>query len=261
MTHLNDEQFEDVLQGKIQEPAHLAECERCRGLLAKKRALCSRLQTAFGSVRASNQLADRIRGQIRNGVKQTTPLTPLTITPTASFLRAHRWFVPLTAVAALLLVSIPLIFFFTSPQPATAAQQELYRIHQHGLSPETELFAQSDPEALARHLKNELGFKPAFPRLGAGMSLRGCCVVHFNDKPVGSYVVDTPRGVMSIIVTAEPPESLGMKDRLRRGDHVYLAGSFANCNMVTVELGGYTYCAVGDVSRDYLADLLEQLVW
>ncbi len=258
MTHLNDEQFEDVLHGKIPEPAHLAECEMCRNLLAEKRALQSRLQMAFGSVRASDQLAGRIHEQIANASK---PAAPLTAAPALSFVRAHRWFIPLTAVAALLLVSIPLILFFASPQPATAAQQELYRIHQHGLSPETELFAQSDPEALARHLKNELGFKPAFPRLGAGMSLRGCCVVHFKDKPVGSYVVDTPRGVMSIIVTSEPPESLGMKDRLRRGDHVYLGGSFANCNMVTVELGGYTYCAVGEVSRDYLTDLLEQLVW
>ena len=33
------------------------------------------------------------------------------------------------------------------------------------------------------------------------------------------------------------------------------------CNMATLEIGGYTYCAVGEVSKNLLVDLLEQLVW
>ena len=93
------------------------------------------------------------------------------------------------------------------------------------------------------------------------MSLRGCCIAHFRDKPVGSYVVDTPRGTISIIVVTDSHGSLGMKDFIYRGEHTYMAGSFAKCEMVTVELDGYTYCAVGEVSREYLADLLEKLVW
>ena len=36
--------------------------------------------------------------------------------------------------------------------------------------------------------------------------------------------------------------------------------TFAKCSMVSVELDGYTYCAVGEAPRDYLTDLLEQLV-
>jgi hypothetical protein len=78
---------------------------------------------------------------------------------------------------------------------------------------------------------------------------------------VGSYVVQTPQGVISVIVVNESSESLGMSDTVRLGDHTYNAGSFAMCKMVTLELDGYTYCAVGEVSHDLLAGLLEQLVW
>lgn len=158
------------------------------------------------------------------------------------------------------MIAVPAIIFFAGPKSAEAASAGLFRIHQHALSPHTELYSDADPESLAGFLKKKLGSRPAFPRLGAGMSLRGCCITHFRDKPVGSYVVDTPRGVISVIVVTETPDALGMKDTIRRGDHTYLAGSFAKCNMVTWSLGGYTYCAVGEVPREYLANLLGQLV-
>ena len=166
-----------------------------------------------------------------------------------------------SAAAAVLLMGAVALYLLTKPEPAMGAQAELAKIHRDGLSPHTELYSDADPKALATYLKGQLGFTPAVPKLGAGMSLRGCCVAHFRDKPVGSYVVDTPRGVMSVIVVTQTPESLGMTQTVRRGAHSYMAGSFARCNMVTSVLDGYTYCAVGEVPTDVLADLLEQLVW
>ncbi len=260
MTHLSNEQLEDILQGSASEPDHLAQCELCKAQLAERRAMRSRLRSAFATVHASADLLERIRSKARrpNTIPESTAIRPAK----PRILQFSRWAIPLTAVAAAVLIGIPALLFLGRPEPAMAAHAELYRIHQHSLSPHTELYSDADPESLAGFLKNELGFKPAFPpRLGAGISLRGCCITHFRDKPVGSYVVDTPRGVISIIVVTETPESLGMKEAFHRGDHTYMAGSFAKCNMVTSELGGYTYCAVGEVPRELLVDLLEQLVW
>jgi len=260
MTHLSDEQFEDVLAGSAPEPDHLAQCELCKAQLVERRALRSRLRSVFATVHASADLVERIRSNVQ---RSTTISESTAIRPTKPrILQFSRWAIPLAAAAAVVLIAIPGFLFLTRPEPAMAAHAELYRIHQHSLSPHTELYSDADPESLAGFLKDKLGFKPAFPpRLGAGMSLRGCCITHFRDKPVGSYVVDTPQGVISIIVVTETPDSLGMKEALRRGNHTYMAGSFAKCNMVTSELGGYTYCAVGEVPRELLADLLEQLVW
>ena len=258
MMHPSDEQLDTILHGERPADEHLAQCALCQDRLAERRAIGHRLRSAFDGVRAPEGLADRIRRQ----ADETSPKGESTpAATTGRTIPFRRWLLPATAAAAVVLLAVSAILIFTTPESATAAQAELYRMHQHGLSPDTELHADANPEVLAGYLKNRLGFKPAVPRLGKGMSLRGCCVAHFRDKPVGSYVVDTPRGVISIIVVTESPESLGMKETIQRGGHAYGAGSFAKCEMVTVKLGAYTYCAVGEVSRDLLADLLEQLVW
>ena len=257
MTHLSDEQFEDVLAGSAPEPDHLVQCEHCRDKLAERRALRSRLCSAFSAVHPSAELVSNIQASTRQAAFRKTSI----ITPAKSRMsRFVRWAMPLSA-AALILISISTFILFTGSDSAIAAPSELFRIHQHSLSPHTKLYSEADPESLAGFFKKELGFKPAVPRLGAGMSLRGCCITHFRDKPVGSYVVDTPRGAISIIVVTESHGTLGMKDLIHRGKHTYMAGSFAKCEMVTVELGGYTYCAVGEVPREYLVELLEKLVW
>lgn len=258
MKHLNDEQLDDILQDRAPEPDHLARCQSCRDRLAERRAVRARLRSAFASVRASEELAERIRryvGQAATGGPPGVAPGP------GRTIRLQRWLVPVTAAAAVFLMGAVALYLFTRPEPAMGAQAELAQIHRDGQSPHTELYSDADPKALAAHLKDRLGFSPAVPKLGAGMSLRGCCVAHFRDQPVGSYVVDTPRGAISVIVVTQAPESLGMKRTVRRGAHSYMAGSFARCNMVTSVLGGYTYCAVGEVPTDMLADLLEQLVW
>lgn len=259
MTHINDEQFEDVLAGVTPDPDHLGRCERCRNELADRRALRSRLHSAFADVHVGKELLGSIRADARQAVlKNKTRITP---PARARMFYFARWAIPLSA-AAMILIGVSAFLLFSGPDSAMAAPAELFKIHQHSLTDHKELYSGTDPQSLAGFLKKELGFRPAVPRLGEGMSLRGCCIAHFRDKPVGSYVVDTPRGVISVIVVTESPESLGMKDTLRRGNHTYMAGSFAKCNMVvTARSDGYTYCAVGEVPREYLVDLLEQLVW
>ena len=98
------------------------------------------------------------------------------------------------------------------------------------------------------------------PLIDRGMSLRGCCIRHFRGQIAGSYVVDTPDGLISIIVVTDPPDSFGAGGRFERDGYVFWKSSFAMCDMVTVRLGDYSYCAVGETSHEYLTELLTRLL-
>jgi hypothetical protein len=151
--------------------------------------------------------------------------------------------------------------YFGSPSAAEAAQRQLVNIHNHNLSPDHEFHSEAEPEKLAEYFKNKLGFSLLLPEPGRGLALRGCCVKHFRGRVVGSYVVDTPQGVMSVVVVTDKPESLGMSGgTFKKGPHTYWKSNFAMCDMVSVRIGDYTYCAVGEVSHDYLTELLTRLV-
>ncbi|MHC4744886.1 MAG: hypothetical protein ACYS8Z_23470, partial [Planctomycetota bacterium] len=164
------------------------------------------------------------------------------------------------AAAAVLIILLPLMYF-GSPSAAEAAQRQLVNIHNHNLSPDHEFHSEAEPEKLAEYFKNKLGFSLLLPEPGRGLALRGCCVKHFRGRVVGSYVVDTPQGVMSVVVVTDKPESLGMSGgTFKKGPHTYWKSNFAMCDMVSVRIGDYTYCAVGEVSHDYLTELLTRLV-
>ena len=237
MKHLTDEQFEAILSGDQPECGHVVQCESCRERLVEGRAVRSRVRRAFDGLQAPEGLEARIRRQVAESTERE--VVKVAVRPVHR-ISLRRWAMPLAIAAGLLLIVIPTVLFLSLAEPAVAAQEELYRIHQHSVSPHTELRTDADPSQLAEYLKAELGFKPAVPKLGMGMELRGCCIVHFRDKPVGSYVVQTPQGVISVIVVKESPQALGMRESVRRRGHTYEAGSFAKCNMVTLEMGGYT---------------------
>ncbi len=260
MNHITDEQFEDILQGEEIDVTHLRQCQDCRDRLAEKKAIAARLRSAFGSIQAGPDLADRIRSQLH-----ATATPGITDQPVQRVLPSrHRWqlWPGLAAAAAILIVLVPLSLYFGVPSAAKAAQAELVGIHQENLGPDREFFSDAEPEKLAEYFKSELGFSPAFPCTGHGMAIRGCCVAHFRERIVGSYVVDTPQGVISIIVVTDTPKSIGMSrmsEKTRSGQTCWKA-SFARCSMVTVRLGDYSYCAVGEISHKYLLELISRLL-
>jgi hypothetical protein len=259
MNHLTNEQLEDCLRGRDVDLTHLDQCQDCRDRLAEKRAIAAKLRLAFASVKADEGLADRIRDQI-NQNSETADSTKSIAT------RLHHKLWPaLTAAAAVFVLLVPLSMYLLTPSTATAAQAELVMIHQQNLGSHREFFSDTDPEKLAGYFKDKLGFVPAFPCTGQGMEIRGCCVAHFKDKIVGSYVVDTDKGVISIIVVTDTPKQLGMTHMPgKKGyDQSLWKSSYAQCNMVTVRLGDYSYCAIGEVSEisyKYLRDLLSRLL-
>jgi len=257
MTHLTDEQLEVVVQGTAPEPAHVAECRACQDRLTEHRAVRARLQSAFASVHAGEGLAERLRGAMKKGLSAV----PLRASPRPS--RVHhlsrRAWATLAAAAAVLILATPAILYLTTPSPAAAAQAELVHIHKENLSAEHGFYADAEPAKLAEYLKTQLGFEPATPRLGQGMAMRGCCVAHFKGQAVGSYVVETPRGPISIIVVPQTPEALGINHPFQRDGKTFWADTFATNHMVAVRLGGYTYCAVGEVAQEPLTQILLNL--
>ena len=260
MNHITDEQFEDILQGEETDLAHLRQCQDCRDRLAEKKAIAERLRSAFGSVQAGPELADRISHKLNTTITAAMSDKPV---KRVSLSRHRRQLWPAFAAAAtILIVLVPLSLYFAAPSAAKAAQAELVGIHQENLGPDREFFSDAEPEKLAEYFKSELGFSPALPCTGHRMAIRGCCVAHFRERIVGSYVVDTPQGVISIIVVTDTPKSIGMSRMLERtrSGQTYWKASFARCSMVTVRLGDYSYCAVGEISHKYLLELISRLL-
>ncbi len=263
MNHLTNEQFEDIMQGNDIDLTHLNQCQDCRDSLAEKQAIAARLRSAFASVKADDGLADRIRCQIKQNSEIADSAKSIQHTWTTRL--HHKLWPALATAAAILIVLVPLSLFFSLPSAAKAAQAELVMIHQQNLGPHREFYRDADPEKLAEYFKDKLGFTPAFPCTGQGMAIRGCCVAHFKGQIVGSYVVDTPKGVISIIIVTDTPRQIGMTHMPEKTgyEQSLWKSSYAQCNMVTVRLGDYSYCAIGGISKishKYLKDLLNRLL-
>jgi len=252
--HLTDEQFEDIIKGIDVVPSHLEQCPDCRDRLAEKRALAARLNSAFASIKPDGNLAARIRDRLDLTAPSSQHGEPVRII-------TKLWPVLATA-AAVLIVAVPLSLYFATPSAADAAQEELASIHKHNIKQVNEFYAEADPEKLTEYFKDKLGFSPALPCIGKGMEMLGCCVAHFKGRVVGSYVVDTPKGTISVIVVTDTPKKIGMNRMAgKAGDRqIFWKGSFARCKMVTVRLGDYSYCAVGEIPHNELKDLLSRLL-
>lgn len=256
MKHLTDEQMEDILAGTADEHPHLEGCALCRGRLAEHRAVRARLRTAFAGVHSS----DALRQAVRTGIGGATGASRRRSAAVQQTRRVLSQVWPALAAAAVLVLAIFAGTHLSRPRQAGAAQMELVTIHQQNLSPHGEFYVQADPDKLAEYFKTHLGFEPRFPHLGEGLKLWGCCKAHFRGAIVGSYVVQTPRGMVSVIVVTDTPESLGLKRVEREGAPPFLAGAYARVKLAARQVDGYTYCVVGETSMELLADLLDRLV-
>ena len=254
MTHLTDEQIESLQQGESLTNDHLSDCVLCQSRLKEKQAMANRLKTAFADVAPSETLAQKIRSQIAES--HQTKTSPDKLHSVKLTHHWKRWATTLSSAAAVLIIGL-LLKFTLMPTPVYAALAE---IHQYNLSEGRGYLPQTDPNALAEHFQKELGFDPRLPELGHGLQLRGCCIKHFKGNVVGSYVVDTPQGIISIVVVQDEPAAMDMKTRSTASGQTYFHSQFAKCDMIAVRIENYTYCAIGEVSPDYLQTLLEKLM-
>ncbi|MHC4984057.1 MAG: anti-sigma factor family protein [Planctomycetota bacterium] len=249
MKHLSDEQFEELLSGEKADDVHLRECEQCRRRLSDMRALRSRLRSAFSSVAPPAGLAGRMRDLI---AKQQEASGSARKAPVY-----FRIWPALAAAAAIMIVAVPLFYFLGQPGSATAATAELARIHTANVAGTDGFHRESDPDKLIAYLSGEGCRGPAKPRLCQHCaSLTGCNVAQFHGRKVATYCMNTPGGSVSIIIVEDEPESLGLSRTAERNKLKVLLGSYDRANVAAVRSGGLTYCAIGQISHEALADLL-----
>lgn len=254
MNHLTDEQLEDVLLTGHAETGHLDGCPQCRARLAEKQAIGNRLRAAFADVHAPAGLADRIRAVLpsRDEPRNTEAGRVLPV----PWPKWATW----VGVAAVLAIGAGLLFRFGLPAFETEAQAQLIQVHQANQEPNSGVFLDSDPARLANHLRSRLGVAPQPPHTGDGITLRGCCVRTFCRTPVGSYILNTPAGMVSIIGIRTSPQSVG----LQKTSHCAGCGRDCACwkkslgkvNLAAIQREEFAYYAVGTGSAEQLTAVL-----
>jgi hypothetical protein len=280
MTHLTSDEFEDILRGAAETPAHLHECPACSARLAEMRAIQERLRKAFRSVQPRPDLADRLRERVRLSVRPPGGGRARPSTPDARprFLRLTRpWWT--ASVAALVLIAVGLMMFLGQPQAAMAGRAELVQIYENSLclcrcaEDTKDTCRESDPEKLSQFMQKRFGFVPLFPLLGSpahspryigtcDLVLRGGCAGKFRGQEVPAYVLQEGEQPITVVVIPEPPGALGLSRPTGYlwGAREFWACSANGCNIAAVGVGEHTYCAVGKTDPGLLATILGDLV-
>lgn len=272
MNHLTDEQLEDIVQGSVGAelaegmPAgrHIAQCPQCRARLQEKRALAERLRRAFGSIHAGADLADRIRGSLvhSDAGRGNPPWLPRAGTGTSPYRVHHRLWSSLAAAAAILILALPVALYFNTSSQAKAAQAELVALHHQNLDSLDGLIVNEDPNELADYLKDATGHACAMLCTGSGLDVCGCCVKQFRGRSVGSYVVKTPGGTVSVLVIPDPPKSLGLRatKTAEPTAHPSWHAECGDCRIASVHIGDLSYYAIGETRQEELQDVLRNLI-
>ena len=250
---LTDEQLEAIVCSQAPEPADLDAADRAR--LTEARAVRGRLKSAFASVTAGAALAERISASLRTPVAADQ-------SDTARRRRVIRltWRLAPIAAAAALLIAVALLDF--GAEPALAGPTELARIHNDNLTPTGRFLAVSDADQIARHFQKHLGFSPRIRVPGDRAVLVGGCVAEFRGKPAATYLLALGEQRVSVIVTSESPQDMGLVCECGCGLSDCTCchtGQCGDCNIISVRIGDRSYNVVGSVPPEVLKSLLVRL--
>jgi len=256
MSHLTDEQLEDILQGRAEAPDHVDQCPRCQARLSEQRALARRVSKAFSSIHAGADLAGRIRADIAAARPTTGTRTDPQILP----LRARRHLWPgLAIAAAILIVVLPRILHFDTSGRVKAAQTALIGIHRINLDSLDQLMEDEGSAKQCRCLAGRMDDGTAMPCCTRGLCMCGCRMRDFQGRMVPSCVIEEPDApTISVVLVPESPEALGMtlgSGRTTTGQAIWHATCGA-CNMASVRMGQGACCVMGDVPQENLVALL-----
>jgi hypothetical protein len=208
-------------------------------------------------VKAGDDLAARIRGALdARSAESRRPAAPARLTP-----YYKRVFPSLAAAAAILAVLVPAWLYLNTTSRARAAQMELLQIHQANLGEQDSLFASQDPNAVAAYFEQRMGYAPALIRTDPSMEYCGCSVRQSGSERVGTYLIGTAAGKVSVVVLERTPKALGMSPlpRLSRPGMMVWTATCDCCNMAAVRAGDRTYYALGQVPYETLVDVLSRL--
>lgn len=260
MSRWNDDHFESILSGQTPAPPEGQSDQELLRRLETHRAIKDRLRRAFAGVKPDAALEARLRRRLAAADQRSAATVPAAGGSLWSRLRLRRSLAPVLAAAALIVAAaIPLSVLFLQ-QPAQAAQKEFAAIHGKHQAGGKYLFRAADVAQLAAHLKAELPYEPGIPRVRPGDKVCGCCVDRFLGQPVGSYLLETPQGLVSLIVAQAAPDTLDLSHKIERDGRIIYACGYAECRIAGVRSNGVSYYAVGKLPRETLIDLLMQVV-
>ena len=251
MSHLTNEQIDEILISGAREPDHLKDCDSCRTKVTHRRVLGEHVRKAFNSIEADNDLRNRIHAAVANNPQDGSHATA----PASFRNRAPRRLYPfLAAAAAVILVAVPVAHFLGRTSQANASQLELLRIHHHNLSEHGDMMTDLDPKSVEAYFEEYLDHAPDVVATGRGLNYCGCRVQTYRGQPVGSYVVDTSGAKVTVLTLQEMPEALGMKKMLglSTAGHITWVATCECCNMAAVRVSGQTYYALGEASHEEL---------
>lgn len=269
MERLTDENFESLVQGSGGEPADLPESERSR--LAAHRAVRSRLRSAMASVSPAEGFAEQLRRRLTSGEAPggTTARGGVSLARREGDARVPGRRQPLVrmiwpaVIAAAAVIVVVLNLLPGGPEPMSA-QAEFARIHMLHRSGEADLHRAGDPAGAAALLRERLGDAPRAVSPAEGETLLGACMDRFRGHDAGSYVLETPHGMVTVIVTRESPKELRLSHQRRSDDLTYWIcghrGRSQTCRIAAAQLGDLSYYVVGQAPHKVLLDILKRIV-
>lgn len=260
MSHLTEEQFEDILQGRANVLEHMDRCPQCRARLEEKRALVDRLRQSFSSIHAGADLAGRIRARIAAaGQPAIASTTRLRILPLR--VRRHVWSV-LAVAAAIFVIAIPRSLHIDTGPRTTAARTALAGIHFANLDSLDHMMADENSGKHCPCAEGKLEGGMAMPCCQRGLCICGCQMREFQGRWVESCVIQEPNAPpLSVVVVSELPHDLGMTPAgitTSTGQPIW-RGSCGSCNMASVRVDEQSCCVIGQVPTEDLVAVLNAL--
>lgn len=257
MSTLNDDNFESILGGEVPAPPVGGGDAALERRLATHRAIRDRLHSAFADVTPDAAFVERLRQTLASAgpAEAPRPASRDRLRRPRRKIRFRPW--PLMAVAAAaVLVAIPLGVLWLSPGETMAAQKEFARLHALHKAGDATMFRDGDPARMAAYLKKELSYEATVENLRPDETVRGCCVDRFRGQKVASYILQTPQGVISVIVSSQSPEQLRLQHRTERAGRTLWLCRYGDCRIAGIVCNGLSYYAVGNVPPEVLIDLL-----
>lgn len=252
---LTDEQFEDIVTGRIPVPDTLDAPTRHR--LGVHRALRERLQRSACSVSTPAGLAQRVEDSLARQAR-SAPFAPK---ERSRVIRVFSRHAPALAAAAVLILAVGVWVWLDSSRPAFAsAQPAIYDIHQANLARGNTFQPAPNPAAIARRLKDQAGTDVTLPKLTGSCSYLGSTLATFRDKTVGCVVVQSEGQTVTVLCVADEPETLGFGHRFEKDGRTWYNCAYSGCKMVATQAQGRSFIAVGEVDTDTLIQLVERIV-
>ncbi|MBM4026588.1 MAG: hypothetical protein FJ280_14485 [Planctomycetes bacterium] len=259
MSHLTDEQLEEILQGHAKASEHVDRCPVCQARLSQARVLARRVRQAFSSIHAGSELAERIRartaaGRPAGGTRLGSRVIPV---------RGRRQMWSGLAVAAAVLMMVMLRSSPMGMLPRThAVPAALAGIHRTNLDFLEQLLAEHGSPRECECPKSKSAKGAAMPCCQRGLCLCGCQVREFQGRPVECCVVREPNGpAISVVLVPDSPRALGLTRAARTtgAGHAIWQASSGPCNIASVRLGNASCCVMGETSQEVLIALLNAL--